>query len=369
MSSLQRKIEINKCVINDTSNAYVIAEIGHNHQGSIELCKKTIDAAIEAGASAAKLQKRTNKAIYTKAFYNSPYNSPCAYAPTYGAHREALEFDKSQIEELTTYARKKNFTLFATAFDEASADVIVEVGMPAIKIASGDITNTPLLKYAASFGLPMLVSTGGATLMDVRRAYDAIMPINQQLCLLQCTADYPPLPEQMNLNVISTYRQTFQDVVIGLSDHTVDDLMPIAAFALGARVIEKHFTLDRTMKGSDHAISLDPAGMNFMVQRLRSLGTALGDGFKRRYPCEERGLKKMAKALVAANALPAGHVLRPEDLVAKSPPDGLPPYEKDFFLGCSLLAPLSPDEAILKNHVERPMNGKLCSKSKINCEF
>jgi N-acetylneuraminate synthase/sialic acid synthase len=359
-----RSVKIGDQIVSDTSNAYVIAEIGHNHQGSVELCEKVIDAAIEAGVSGAKLQKRTNEAIFTRAFYNSPYNSPNAYAPTYGGHREALEFNRTQIERLSNYARKKSFSLFATAFDEASADIIAEAGMPAIKIASGDITNTPLLKHAAEMGLPMLVSTGGATMMDVRRAYDAIMPLNPQLVLFQCTADYPPLPEQMNLNVVRSFRQTFPEAVIGLSDHTVDELMAVAAFTLGARVIEKHFTLDRTMKGSDHALSLDPAGMNLMVQRLHLLSQALGDGIKQRYPSEERNLKKMAKALVAAKELPAGHVLRPEDLVAKSPPNGLPPYEKENFLGRSLLTPLGVDEAITKEHVRRPQDSGAKIKGK-----
>lgn len=128
MNSQGRILKIGEQVVGDSSNAYIIAEIGHNHQGSVELCEQTIDAALAAGASAAKLQKRTNKTIYTEAFYNSPYNSSNAYAPTYGGHREALEFSKGQFERLTTYAKSKNFHLFATAFDEASADIIAEVG-------------------------------------------------------------------------------------------------------------------------------------------------------------------------------------------------------------------------------------------------
>lgn len=355
----ERTIEIDGYKINDASAPYVIAEIGHNHQGSVELCEKVIDAALEAGASAGKLQKRNNSAIFTKAFYDSAYTSPNAYAPTYGAHREALEFNKTQIEQLIAYARSKSFTLFATAFDEVSADQLAEAGATAIKIASGDLTNTPLLRHAAQLGLPMLVSTGGGTMMDVRRAYDTIMPINPQLCLFQCTANYPPVPEEVNLKVVTTYMNTFPDAVIGLSDHTVDDATAIAAVTLGARVIEKHFTLDRTMKGSDHALSLDPPAMKAMVARLTMVSAAMGDGIKRRYPGEERGLQKMAKALVARTSLPSGHVITPQDLIAKTPPDGRPPYEKELFLGQRLNAPLKADEAISEAHIEQPVRRPL----------
>ena len=348
----QRKMTVAGHTITDTSRPFTIAEIGHNHQGSIEICEQLIDAAIASGASAGKIQKRNNREIFTEAFYDSVYTSPNAYAPTYGAHREALEFSRVQVEHLISYARARNFVLFSTAFDETSADLLAEAGVEAIKIASGDLTNTPLLRHVAHLGLPMVVSTGGGTMMDVRRAYDTVMPINEHLCLLQCTANYPPSPQEINLNVITTFRNTFQDVVIGLSDHTLDDTTALAAVALGARVVEKHFTMSRDMKGSDHGLSFDPAMMKAMVDRFTMLTEAMGDGIKRRYPGEERGLKKMAKALVARRPLPAGHIIQPEDLCAKTPPEGCPPYEKEIFLGRRLKSALEVDEAISDAHIE-----------------
>ena len=158
----------------------MIAEIGHNHQGDIEKCKAMFRAAAECGADAVKLQKRDNRALFTREMYDSIYNSENAYAPTYGEHREKLEFSREQYLELKAYADELGILFFSTAFDRPSADLLAEIDMPAFKIASGDLTNTPLLKHVAQFGKPMIISTGGATLEDAQRAYDAIMPINTQ---------------------------------------------------------------------------------------------------------------------------------------------------------------------------------------------
>lgn len=344
-------LNIDGCEISTNSKAYIIAEIGHNHQGSMELCKELIDAAINCGVSACKLQTRNNKTLFTKQVYNSAYTSSNSYGSTYGEHREALEFSYEQLEHLVTYARNKKMTLFSTAFDEASADLLFEIGMPAFKIASGDLTNTPLLKHLAKLGRPMLVSTGGGTMIDVRRAYDTIMPHNQSLCILQCTAAYPVKAKEVNLNVISTFSNVFNDIAIGLSDHTENNITALAAYALGARVIEKHFTLDRAMKGSDHNFSLTPAMMKNMVDNLNFLADAMGDGLKCSYESEQKALSKMRKTLVAASDLPVGHVLESHDLIAKTSPSGLPPYRKELLLGHSLKKALSLDEYITEEHI------------------
>ena len=157
---------------------------------------------------------------------------------------------------------------FSTAFDLQSADFLAELGVPAFKMASGDLKSTPLLKHVARMGKPMVISTGGAELDDVRRAYDAIMPINTQLAILQCTAGYPAAFDELDLRVIATYRQQFPDAVVGFSSHDNGIAMPVAAYMLGARVVEKHFTLNRAMKGTDHAFSLEPVGLRKMVRDL-----------------------------------------------------------------------------------------------------
>ncbi|HOG45130.1 MAG TPA: N-acetylneuraminate synthase family protein [Anaerolineae bacterium] len=333
--------------ITDDGDCYVIAEIGHNHQGDLQKARQMFRAAKECGASAVKLQKRDNRTLYTRAMYDMPYNNDNGFGPTYGAHREALEFGRDEYAELKRYAAELGITMFATAFDLASADLLAELDMPAYKIASGDLLNVPLLRHVAAFGRPMFVSTGGGSLEDVQRAYDAVMPINTQLCLLQCTANYPAEPEDMNLRVITTFRERFPDVVIGLSDHQNGIAMALVAYMLGARVIEKHFTLNRAWKGTDHAFSLEPVGMRKLVRDLRRARLALGDGVKRPLPTEAKPLFKMGKKLVAARNLPAGHILRREDIAIKSPNDGLPPYELENIIGARILRDLQEDETIL----------------------
>ena len=225
--------------------------------------------------------------------------------------------------------------------------------MPAFKIASGDLTNTPLLRHVARIGRPMFVSTGGGTLEDVERAVDTILPLNQHLCVMQCTASYPAEVEELNLGVIETYRERFPELVIGLSDHQSGIAMSMVGYMLGARVIEKHFTLNHAWKGSDHAFSLMPEGMRRLVRDLRRVPEAVGDGVKRPLESEERPLEKMGKKLVAARDLPAGHVLGSGDLVAKSPADGgLPPYELDELLGRRLARPLIVEQAVAVEDVE-----------------
>lgn len=341
---MSREISIaGRRVADDTDN-YVIAELGHNHQGSVDLCKKMIDAAVDCGCDAVKLQKRENKSLFTKAMYESAYNSENAFGETYGSHREALEFGEPEYRELAKYSRDKGIHFFSTAFDFESADFLAEMDMPAFKIASGDIINTPLLKHVAKFNKPMIVSTGGATMDDVQRAYDTILPINPQLVILQCTAGYPPAWEELNLNVIATFREAFPDAVIGFSSHDSGIAMPLVAMVLGSRMVEKHFTLNRASKGTDHAFSLEPVGMRKLVRDLKRARIALGDGVKRKYPSEDKPLFKMAKKLVAARDLPAGHVLTLDDVAIKSPNDGLPPYRLGDVVGRKLTVALKEDD-------------------------
>ena len=335
------------------AGAYVVAEIGHNHQGEVEKAKLLIHAAKECGVDAVKLQKRDNRGLYTRALYDSPYDNEHSFGSTYGEHREALELSASEWLELREFSREEGVTLFGTVFDEPSADFLAELGMPAFKIASADLVNTPLLRHVAALGKPVFLSTGGGTIEDVERAVDTIVAINPQLCLLQCTASYPCEVDELHLQVIETYRERFPDLVIGLSDHQSGIAMTVVAYMLGASVIEKHFTLDHAWKGSDHAFSLMPEGMRRLVRDLRRIPVALGDGVKRPLPSEERPLEKMGKKLVAARDLPAGRVLEPGDLEAKSPADGgLAPYELDRLLGRRLLQPLVSEQEVTLEDVE-----------------
>ncbi len=332
--------------ISAESDCFVIAEIGHNHQGSVEKAKQLFAAAKECGVDGVKLQKRCNRVLYTADVYNKNYDHENSFGKTYGEHREFLEFGRDEYLELQAYARELDLELFATAFDFPSADFLADLGMPAFKIASGDLKNIPLLRYVAKFGKPMIVSTGGATLEDVRRAYSAIMPINKQLCFLQCTAAYPATHEELNLGVLSTYRNEFPDSLVGLSDHENGIAMAVAAYVLGARIVEKHFTLNHTWKGTDHAFSLEPIGMKKLVRDMRRVRAAMGDGVKKPFDSEKTPLIKMGKKLVAARAIPAGHMVTAADIVIKSPGDGLPPYELERVIGRRTTKALSADESL-----------------------
>ena len=348
-----RELVVDGRRISDDGEAYVIAEVGHNHQGSLEKAKELLRAAKECGADAVKLQKRDNRRLYTRALFDLPYDNEHSFGATYGEHREALELSREEWLDLYQVARELDVTLFGTAFDEASADFLAEVGAPAFKIASADLVNTPLLRHVAAYGRPIFLSTGGGTLEDVERAVDAVLAINPQLCLMQCTAAYPCEVDELNLRVIEAYRERFPDLPIGLSDHQSGIAMSLVGFMLGARVIEKHFTLNHAWKGSDQAFSLMPEGLRRLVRDLHRVPVALGDGIKRPLPSEAKPLEKMGKKLVAARDLPAGHLLAPGDVEAKSPADGgLPPYELDRLVGRRLRRPIPFEDFVTFDDVE-----------------
>ena len=351
---MARTLKIGAHEIGDHTGCYVIAEIGHNHQGSLEKARELFREAKLAGAHAVKLQKRDNRGLYTRAAYNKQYDNENSFGATYGEHREFLEFGRPQYRELQAYAKELGIDFFSTAFDVASADFLEELDIPAYKIASGDLKSTPLLKHVAKFGKPVIISTGGAVIDDVQRAYDTIMPINRQLAILQCTAGYPAAFDELDLRVIVAYRERFPEAVIGFSSHDNGVAMPVAGYVLGARIVEKHFTLNRAMKGTDHAFSLEPVGLRKMVRDLDRTWKALGDGVKKIYDSERAPIVKMGKSLVVARDLPIGHVLRPEDIVMKSPGGGIPPYELERVIGRVIAKPLYEDDFLSYEALSEP---------------
>jgi sialic acid synthase len=352
-------IRIGKHTIGDESGCYVIAEIGHNHQGSLQKARELFREAKQAGAHAVKLQKRNNRGLYTKAAYNKPYDNENSFGATYGEHREFLEFGLKEYKELQAYAKELDIDFFATAFDIESADFLESLDVPAYKLASGDLKSAPLLTHVAKFGKPMIISTGGARIEDVQRAYETIIPINPQLCILQCTAGYPASFEELDLRVITQFRERFPKALIGFSGHDNGIAMAVAAFVLGARVVEKHFTLNRAMKGTDHAFSLEPVGLRKMVRDLERTAAALGDGVKKIYESEKAPIIKMGKSLVLARDLPAGHVIGPQDVVMKSPAGGIAPYDIHKVLGRITLKPLFEDDFLSFEVLSKPEGAEL----------
>lgn len=329
---------------------YVIAEIGHNHQGKLSQAKELFLQAKWAGADAVKLQKRYNKSLYTKKFYNEPYNSEHSFDKTYGKHRDFLEFNERQYKELILFAKKIKIDFFATAFDFASVNFLKRLQMPAYKIASADLKNIPLQTEIAKLKKPIFLSTGGGTYKDIERAKKNIFKYNKQLIILHCTAAYPVPICDMNLRVISELKKKYINLTIGLSDHENGiDAAPIA-YMLGARVFEKHFTLDRSNKGSDHSFSLEPHGLKKMIRNLHRIDKMLGSSHKKMLESEVKPLIKMQKSIVTNKFLKKGSIISIKDIDYKSPGGGIEPYRYREILGRKLKINLEEEDVIkLKN--------------------
>lgn len=291
-----RELILNGRRINDAEPCYVIAELGHNHGGDLETARRLIKTAQFCGADAVKLQKRDNRSLYAPSILNAPYVNENSYGPTYGAHREALEFGHREYRTCQLIAREAGITLFATAFDEPSVDFLCELDVPAIKIASGGCTDHALLRYAARSGRPLIVSTGGTTFDDVDETVNLLTGLPAPFALLHCTAAYPVRdPAELNLLAIHFMRLRYPEIVIGWSGHDPGIAMALVAYAYGARIIEKHFTLNRASKGTDHAFSLEPKGLATLCEDLAKARVASGDGEKRFYPSEKGPIAKMRR--------------------------------------------------------------------------
>lgn len=290
-----RTLTIGSTVITDESPCYVVAEIGSNHQGDLQIAHQLIEAAAACGAHAVKFQKRANRSLYAPALFDAPYESEQSFGSTYGSHREALEFGAVEYRQLSAWAVQAGLTWFATAFDERSADLLVDVGAAAIKLPSGALTDLTLIRYVSSLGLPLILSTGGGDMTDIDRAVTAGQPGSLPFALLHCTASYPAAFDELNLRCIVTLRERYPDVMIGWSGHDSGIAMATAAVTLGARIIEKHFTLNRALRGTDHAFSLEPAGLRKLTRDLSRLHVAMGDGVKRYYASERRPIAKMRR--------------------------------------------------------------------------
>jgi N-acetylneuraminate synthase/sialic acid synthase len=282
--------------IDDSSPAYVIAEIGHNHGGDLNLCLSMIAAAKKAGCDAIKLQKRTNRELYTEEMYNSPYTGRNSYGRTYGEHRGALEFDEARYLAVQEYCKHIKIDFGVTAFDVQAAKFVARLKPDFIKLASGDLESLPLIREVAKFNLPVIFSTGGATgMLPILGTHNELKRYGAPVAVLQCTSGYPAEWEDLNLRCITEFRKVMPQTVIGWSMHARGISQSVAAYTLGARIVEAHFTLDRYAKGTDQAMSLEPKGMAAMVRYMRFTRDALGDGVKRRLPAEIGPLKKQWK--------------------------------------------------------------------------
>src|SRR3972149_164383 len=345
-------IEFGRSKISDKGPCYVIAEIGHNHQGSLDNAKKMIAIAAGCGAQAVKFQKRDNKSLYTKAFYDRPYDNENSYGATYGEHREFLEFGRDEYIALMKCAEKNGVEFMSTAFDFKSADFLEDLGVTSYKIASGDVTSAPLLEYIAKFKKPMFISTGAATMEEVRMAYETVIKHNDKICLLHCVAEYPTEYHNLNLRIIEILKKEVPGTIIGYSAHDNGILAAVMAYMLGATVVEKHFTLNRSWKGTDHKFSLEPEGLRKQVRDLRRVDMALGERKKVLHDFERSAREKMGKGVYAARALSKGTVLTEENTCLKIPANGTPPYLLKGMLGKKLKADLAEEAAVKPSYLE-----------------
>lgn len=268
-------VKIGKKIVGDNQPCFIIAEIGINHNGSVALAKKMIDIAVATGCDAVKFQKRTVNVVYTKEELAKERNS--VFGKTNGDLKRGLEFGKSEYKAIDKYCKSKNILWFASCWDKGSVDFIDEFNPPCYKIASACLTDDELLKYTKSKKKPILLSTGMSTMKQIKHAVSVLGERN--LIIMHCTSTYPSNADEMNLNVIKTFRKQF-DCPIGYSGHERGITPSILAVALGASVVERHITVDRTNWGSDQAASLETAGLYHMVRDIRQTPILLGDGKK-----------------------------------------------------------------------------------------
>jgi len=269
-----------------TEHTFIVAEIGINHQGSLDLFKQMICKARECGVDAVKGQKREPKECLTPERYNRPYNDAHSFGKTYGEHKEALELSGEMWAEAMALADDLGILLFASVFDITSARLMRDLGAEIIKIGSAEVTKYELLKEVATYKLPVLMSTGMSTLDEIDAAVELFRSNGTDLTLMHCTSSYPCRYEDVHLRVIPMLKARYS-LPVGFSGHHSSVAIDTAAVALGATAVERHFTLDRTMKGTDQAASLEPAGMDKVVKYIRATELALGASEKKVLECEE----------------------------------------------------------------------------------
>jgi N-acetylneuraminate synthase len=289
---MAREIRIGERLVGDRQPAFIIAEIGINHNGDLETAKRLIDAAVHAGVDAVKFQKRTPELCTPPEQQSQMRETPWGYI-SYLDYRHKVEFDRVAYQELDRYCKEKGIIWLASVWDEPSVDFMEGFDTPAYKIPSASLTDLELLRHARKTGKPVIISTGMSTMDEIRAGVEAVGI--KDLAIMHCTSTYPCEPEELNLHMIETLRGEFPDNPIGYSGHEVGLIPSAVAVALGACIVERHITLDRAMWGSDQAASVEPGGFERLIKYIRVTEASLGDGVKRVYESELASLKKMRR--------------------------------------------------------------------------
>ncbi|HIF9279611.1 TPA: N-acetylneuraminate synthase [Photobacterium damselae] len=319
-----------------TNKIFIIAEAGVNHNGDINLAKKLIDAAVTAGVDAVKFQTWKTELLVTEDAKMADYQvENTQREETQFEMLKRLELSYSDFAELKIYCDDRHIQFMSTPDEEQSATFLNGL-QPIFKIGSGELTNTPFLRHIAKFGKPVILSTGMGYLSEVEHAIstlqDAGLSLNM-ITILHATTDYPTAPVDVNLRSMQTIANAFPGVTVGYSDHTLGIEIPVAAVALGAKVIEKHFTLDKTMPGPDHKASLEPLELAAMVHAIRNIELALGDGWKVPTQTEKDNRNIVRKSLVASKDILMGSPITADMLAIKRPGNGIPPTRWDEVIG------------------------------------
>ncbi|MBI3332856.1 MAG: N-acetylneuraminate synthase [Candidatus Omnitrophica bacterium] len=313
---------------------FIIAEAGVNHNGDLGVARRLVDAAVQAGADAVKFQSFRADRLATAAAPKARYQlETTRRKESQQEMLRRLELSEEDHRGLLADCRSKGILFLSSPFDEESAEFLARLPVAAFKIPSGEITNLPFLKQVAGYGRPMILSTGMSDLKEVKTAVETIRAVTDgNLLLLHCVSAYPASASDANLRAMETMRRAF-GVPVGYSDHTEGISVALAAAALGACVIEKHFTLDRGLPGPDHRASLEPEELAALVRSIRDVEAALGEGGKAPRPCEMETAAVARKSLVAARDIQAGSRLTEESVAAKRPGTGLPPFMRDRVIG------------------------------------
>lgn len=331
---------------------YVIAEAGVNHNGSVDLALQLVDAAKASGADAVKFQSFRADLLATRSAHKAAYQErTTAQSESQFEMLRRLQLDAAAHLTILEHCKKIGIQFLSSPFDEQSADMLEELNVPLYKIPSGEITNLPLLQHMAGKRKPLILSTGMCTLGEVEEAVHVLRDAGcVELTLLHCVTEYPAPYAEVNLRAMHTLKLAF-GLPVGYSDHTPGIEIAIAAAALGAEVIEKHFTLDRSLAGPDHAASLEPLELQQMVTAIRHVEAALGSGIKAPAPCELPNISVARKSLVASCALPSGHRLEAGDLAIKRPGDGLAPKFLPVLIGRTLRVAIERDDKLNWEHL------------------
>ncbi|OZC04693.1 hypothetical protein BSZ36_10745 [Rubricoccus marinus] len=303
--------------------SFIVAEIGQNHNGDLETALELVEMAARCRASAVKLTKRDIASDLSREMYDRPYEGPQSFGATYGEHREALELTEDEHRVIRDHAHARGLVWFCTACDIPSVEMMERLGNPVYKVASRDLDNEPLLARIAQTGKPVILSTGMAGLEDLQIALDALGDGPEAIIVLHCVSQYPTPIDSVNLRAMDTLREA-TGLLIGLSDHTTGLASSIAGAVMGACVVEKHVTLSRAARGTDHAGALEESGLRTLVKYIREAERAMGDGNPAADPATESARQKLSRSLTLNRPLATGAEITEDALTLTSPGTGVP---------------------------------------------